>query len=57
MTLTTLITLNAVLAALVVSGIVWLLGSAIGADRGRRLPRDLQDRRAETDEQRKRIAA
>ncbi len=57
MTLTTLITLNAVLAALVVSGIVWLLGSAIEADRDQRRPRRLHDRRAETDEQRKRIAA
>jgi hypothetical protein len=33
MTLTTLIVVNAMLAAAVVLGIVWLLGSAIRADR------------------------
>jgi len=33
MTLTTLIVVNALLAAAVVAGMVWLLGSAIGADR------------------------
>jgi hypothetical protein len=40
MTLTSLITLNAILAAVVVSGIVWLLASAVGADRGNRLARE-----------------
>jgi len=35
MTLTTLIVVNALLAAAVVAGMVWFLGSAIRADRRR----------------------
>jgi hypothetical protein len=57
MTLITLITLNAVLAALVVYGIVWLLGSAIAADRDARAPQETLTRRTRADARRKRIAA
>ena len=44
MTLTSLITLNAILATVVVSGIVWLLASAVGADRSNRLTRQAAHR-------------
>lgn len=55
MTLTALITLNAVPAALVVYGVVWLLGSAIGADHDHQAP--AAGRHAQPDEHRRRIAA
>ncbi len=54
MTLTTLITLNAILAATVVYGLVWLLGHGIRSDRQARAERSsrlhaLPSRRSEHD--------
>ncbi len=57
MTLTSLITLNAILAAIVVYGIVSLLGSAVGADRDDRVAREATPPRVHRDEGIDRIAA
>lgn len=42
MTLTTIITVNAILAAIVVYGLVWLLGHGIWSDRQARLRRSAE---------------
>jgi hypothetical protein len=57
MTLTSLIALNAILASVVVSGIVGLLASAVGADRRDRLARKVAAHRARRAELTDRIAA
>ncbi len=57
MTITTLITLNAFLAALVVYGIVWLLGSATTADRDSRAALRATGSAARDESDRTRIAA
>jgi len=57
MTLTTLITLNAILGAAVVYGIVWLLAAGVRADADARATRERALRRLRSAAERDRIAA